>query len=211
MMTAGPLDLSTHRALAVRVKVDGPLPKPGTPGAVLNVQLESRGGNYRDHYIDLDFTGERTIVIPEPNTERMLPEFRPAHTNYAFKAAMYGFNYQDIVAVNLRWMRQPIRPVKCTIILVEALAETESVLKNPEISISGAKIVLPVTLKTGDYLECWGEGPARVFNRNGVQLSTVEVPTLPMLSAGDNRISLSIDGTASARLTTILLGESLKP
>ena len=70
-----PLDLSTHRALAVRLNVDGPLPKPGTPGAVLNVQLESSGRNYRDHYIDLDFLGERTIVIPEPNTERMLPEF----------------------------------------------------------------------------------------------------------------------------------------
>ena len=124
----------------------------------------------------LIFIGERTVIIPEPNTERMLPEFRPAYANYAFKTAMYGFNYQDIVAVNFRWMRQPVRPVKCTIILVEALAETESVLKNPEISIGATKIVLPVTLTTGDYLEFWGEGPARVFDRNGVQLSTVKIP-----------------------------------
>jgi hypothetical protein len=205
----GPLDLSTHRALAVKLKVDGPLPKAGTPGAVLNVQLECGGRAYRDHYIDLDFLGEQTIIIPGPNTERMLPEFRPAHANYAFKTAMYGFNYQDIVAINFRWMRQPVQPVKCTIMLVEALAETESVLKNPEISMGAAKIFLPVTLKTGDYLECWGEGPARVFDRNGVQLSTVEMPDQLVLSTGDNKMFLTIDGTAPAKLTAILLGEAL--
>ena len=198
----------------MKLKVDGPLPKPGTPGAVLNVQLESGGRNYRDHYIDLDFLGERTIIIPEPNTERMLPEFRPAHANYAFKTAMYGFNYQDIVAVNFRWMRQPVaQPGEMSADmhdhLVEALAETESVLKNPEISVGAAKMVLPVTLKTGEYLECWGEGPARVFDRNGVQLSTVQISNQPVLSAGDNKISLSIDGAASVKLTTISVGESL--
>ena len=151
------------------------------------------------------------MVIPEPTTERMLPEFRPPHANYAFKTAMYGFNYQDIVAVNLRWMRQPLaEPVKCTIILVEALAETEFFLKNPEISIGVTRATIPVTLVTGDYLEFWGEGPGRVFNRNGVQLSTVEMPNLPMLSTGENRISLSIDGATPVKLTTILMGEALK-
>jgi hypothetical protein len=206
-----PLDLLTHRALAVRLKVEGPLPKQGSPNAVLNIQLESGGRYYRDHYIDLDFIGDRTVIIPEPNTERMLREFRPAPANYAFKTATCGFNYQDIAAVNFRWMRHPAAdPVKCTIVLVEALAETESVLKNPEISIGVARMVIPMTLTTGDYLEFWGEGPGRVFNRNGVQLSAVEMPKLPMLSTGENRISLNIDGATPAKLTTILLGEPLK-
>jgi len=206
-----PLDLSTHRALAVRLKVDSPLPKPGTPSAVLNVQLESGGRNYRDHYIELDFVGERTVIIPEPTTERMLSEFRPPYENYPFKAAMYGFNYQDVVAVNLRWMRQPLaEPARIRVTLVEALAETDSMLKNPEISIGATKIVLPVTLKAGEYLEFWDEGPSRVFDRNGIQLSTVEMPSLPMLATGNNRIFLSSDGAAPAKLTTILLGEALK-
>ena len=205
-----PLNLITHRALAVKLKVDGPLSKPGEPCAVLNVQLESSGKTYRDHYIDLDFTGERTIIIAESNTERMLREFRPAPGNYAFKAAMYNFDYKNIVALNLRWMRQPVgKQVECSISLVEALSEMESVLDKPEISVGGSKIVLPVKLQAEDYAEYWGDGQMRVFNRNGVQLSAVEMPQLPILLSGENKVSISNIGPASAKLTTILLGDAL--
>lgn len=90
------LDLTIHRALAFRLKLDGPPPKPGESYAVLNVQLEDGGRKYRDHFIDLNFTGEQTIIIPEPNTERMLPEFRPSPENYPLKSAMYTFDYKNI-------------------------------------------------------------------------------------------------------------------
>jgi hypothetical protein len=83
-----PLDLLHHRALGIRLRVDGPAPTNG-PCAVLNVQLESGGKTYRDHYIDLDFRGEKTIVLPEPTTERCRSFVR--HANYEFKAA-YGFS-----------------------------------------------------------------------------------------------------------------------
>ncbi len=205
------LDLTTHRALAVHVKVDHPSQKPGEPCAVLNIQLEAGGKIYRDHYIDLDFTGERTIIIAEPNTERMLPEFRPASGNYDFKAAMYTFNYKNIVALNFRWMRQsPAKPSECSISLVEALMEEDSVLKNPEISVGAAKFTLPVSLKNGDYAEYWGEGPVRVFDQNGVLLSTVKsLTTIPKLPSGESMIRLS-GGGGAAKLTTITLGEAVK-
>lgn len=204
------LDLTTRRALAVRVKVDHPSQKLGEPCAVLNIQLEAGGKKYRDHYIDLDFTGERTIIIAEPNTERMLPEFRPASGNYAFKAAMYTFDYKNIVALNFRWMRQSLtKPSECSISLVEALMEEDSVLKNPEISVGTEKFTLPVSLKNGDYAEYWGEGPMRVFDQNGVLLSTVKsLTTLPNLPSGESRIRLS--GGGAAKLTTITLGEAVK-
>jgi len=210
MMQAGrPRDLSTHRALAVKLKMDGTVPKSGA-SPVLNVQLVSGGGFYRDYYIDLDFTGEKTVVIPEPTTERLLPEFRPAPANYAFNSAMQGFNYRDITAVNFRWMRLPNnKPLPCTVMLVEALAEKDSTIKNPVISIGAKQTTIPVLLKTGDYLEFWGEGPARVFNRDGVQLTTFAMPDLPQLKAGDNSIFLRGGGSASFKLTTILLGKAL--
>jgi len=205
------LDLTAHRALAVKLRVDGPLPKSGESFAVLNIQLESGGKWYRDHYIDLDFTGERTIIIPGPTTERMLSEFRPTAENYSFIAAMYGFDYRNVVALNLRWMRQPAsKDAKCRVGLVEALAEKESVLKNPSISIGTSKVSFPVTLNTGDYVEFWGEDKARVFNRNGVQLSTVEVKSPPILQKGNNKITLDYEGEGAAKLTTIFLGEALK-
>src|ERR1019366_7384561 len=95
------LDLTTHRALAVQLDVEGPAGE--TP--VLNVQLEGASKTFRDYYIDLDFRGPKTIILPEPGTRRMLAEFRPAPANYPFKAAMGGFDYGNVVALNLRWMR----------------------------------------------------------------------------------------------------------
>ncbi len=207
----GARDLSTHRALAVTLKTDGPVPMAGASAAVLNIQLESGGGFYRDYYVDLDVTGEKTVVIPEPTTERLLPEFRPAPANYAFNSAMQGFNYKDITAVNFRWMRLPgTKPIPCTVMLVEALAEKESSLKDPVISVGAKQTSIPILLKTGEYLESWGEGTARVFNRDGVQLSAIAMPDLPQLKAGDNTITLRGSGSATLKLTTILLGNGLQ-
>ena len=205
------LDLLRHRALAVRLRVDAPAAAPGEPCAVLNVQLESGAETYRDHYVDLDFTGERTIVIPEPTTERMLPEFRPAYANYEFKAAGYSFDYRGIVALNLRWMRLPkgAKP-RCSVALVEALAESDAVLRSPELSVGSARLSVPAELRTGDYAEFWGEGPIRVFDRNGVLLKTLAgAGQAPQLASGENRIALTAAGSSPAKLTLITLGEPL--
>ena len=60
----------------------------------------------------------------------MLAEFRPAYSNYPFKMAMYGFNYGNVVALNLRWMRYAKgSEVRCRVGLVEALEERSAVLK----------------------------------------------------------------------------------
>ena len=125
--TAGKaLDLTTHRALAVQLEVEGPAPASGQ-SPVLNVQLEAGGKTYRDYYIDLDFRGRKTIVLPEPGTSRMLAEFRPAYSNYPFKMAMYSFNYGNVVALNLRWMRYAKGSgVRCRVSSVEALEERSS-------------------------------------------------------------------------------------
>lgn len=200
------MNLLHHRGLAVRIRVTGPAPK-----AVLNVQLEATGKTYRDHYIDLDFTGEKTVILAEPTTERMLPEFRPAPDNYAFKAAMYGFDYSHIVALNLRWMRLPKdQPVTCTVESVEALAESEIPLDHPELAVGDRTLAIPASLKTGDYAEFQAEGPLRVFDRNGVLLSSIEIKhPLPVLQPGDSRVTLRAAAPAPARFTCITTGAPL--
>lgn len=174
------------------------------------MQLEAVGKNYRDHYIDLNFTGDKTIILPEPTTECMLPEFRPAPANYAFKAAMYGFDYGHIVGLNLRWMRVPEdQPVTCRIASVEALTESQVPLSHPELIIGDKVLAIPADLKTGDYAEFQADGPIRVFDRNGSLLSSVEVGSdLPMLQAGENRVTLRA-ATAPAKLTSITTGALL--
>jgi hypothetical protein len=207
---ANPLNLLHHRALAVRLRVEGTA-AANEPPAVLNVQLEAAGKTYRDHYIDLSFRGEKTIILPEPTTERMLPEFRPAPANYAFKAAMYGFNYSHIVALNLRWMRLPKgRPVQCSVASVEALAESEVTLSQPQVVVGEKTLTIPGDLKTGDYVEFRASGPVRVFDRDGMLLSSLDPPAEPpVLQAGENHVELRAGSAGSVKLTTITVGEAL--
>jgi hypothetical protein len=201
------LDLTRHRALAVRLEVEGPaLGSAESP--VLNVQLEAGGRRYRDYYIDLDFRGTKTVILPEPGTRRMLAEFRPADANYPFKAAMGGFDYGNVVALNLRWMRYTNGSgVRCRIGMVEALEERNSTLRDVEISAGLLKIAIPGEMKTGDYAEYWGEGAIRVFDRNGVLLRIAPAKHPPALRAGENRLAVKTAGPGNVMLTAITLGK----
>ena len=206
-----PLDLLHHRALAVTLRVDGAAHSPTEPCAVLNIQLESIGKTYRDYYIDLDFTGEKTVVIPAPTTERMLSEFRPPYANYNFMAAMYYFNYQKIVALNLRWMRRPRNnTVLCDIKRIEALAEVETPLSNPVLAMDGHKISLPTSLQPGDYLDYSASQSVTVFSPDSISGSTMHTTgTGPVLEKGTNRLRLSSDGVARAKLVLMCTGSDL--
>jgi hypothetical protein len=211
--TGKALDLTHHRALAVTLQVEGVPSSAGDSGAVLNIQLEKPiygyGKAYRDYDVDLNFTGQRTVIIPEPTPERTLSEFRPDPKNYIPMMSVRGFQYSNVAALNLRWMRQArSNPVRCKVIKVEALAETDAALSNPELSIGSAKLLIPTQLNTGDYAEFWGQGGARIYDRNGNLLRTVELPgPVPVLQAGINKLLLMSQGGGTAKVTVITMGE----
>ncbi len=206
--TAGKLDLTTRRGLAVTLYVDSAVPAASDPCSVLGIQLETSEGFYRDYYIDLNFTGYKTIIIPEPTPERMLRDFWPNWANYSYKNAIYHFNHTDIVALNVRWLRlaQTVPPI-CRLAGVEALAETEANLVNPRITVGGSTMVVPASLKVGDYMEYWGDGIARIFDVNGILLNTV-TPSGAMgaLSAGNNTVTVAGDLSGAVKFTGITMG-----
>jgi hypothetical protein len=200
-----PLDLTKHRALAIQIEVLGLAPGPNEK-PVLNVQLEAGGLTYRDYYVDLDSNGSSTVILTEPGTKRMLAEFRPADANYPFKTAMYGFNYGNIVALNLRWMRYPKGTgVRSRISLVEALQERDGTIKDIDIFTGSSNMKIPAEMKTGDYAEYWADGSIRIFDHNGVTLSTLPAQAGPQLAAGDNKLSVKAMGSGSVVLTAITL------
>jgi len=202
-----PLDMTSHRALAVQLDVEGQQGAGEKP--VLNVQLEAAGGAYRDYYIDLDFSGSKTVILAEPGTSRMLAEFRPAAANYPFKMAMNAvFNYADVVAVNLRWMRYPKgSEVRAGVGFVEALQERSGVLSGVEVSEGAASVAIPMDLKTGDYAEYWADGTIRVFDPNGMLLSSGPVKSGPQLAAGPNQLTLKAAGAGEVVFTAITMGQ----
>jgi hypothetical protein len=202
-----PFDLRKHRALAVQLEVDG-VPTGAGEKAVLNIQLEGAGKTYRDYYVDLDFSGPKTVILNEPGTNRTLAEFRPALVNYPFKAAMGAFDYGKVVALNLRWMRYGKGGgVRCKVSLVEALEEKDTTLKDVGISAGTVTMAIPGELNTGDYAEYWGDGTLRVFDRNGVSLSTSHVNSGPQLKTGDNNLTVKADGPGDVVFTAITLGQ----
>lgn len=204
----GGLDLLAHRSLAIRLRVEGAAPTDKAACAVLNVQLESVAQMYRDHYVDLDFSGEKTIVIPEPTAERMLAEFRPAASAYSFKHAGYHFKYPAIMALNFRWMRLPEgSTTRCAVSLVEALEESPTAPVNLSLKLGGCTITIPGPIESGDYAEFSPGGAICIFDRNWTPLRSIAAPErTPLLAVGENRIDLSSESPATVKLTPITLG-----
>lgn len=107
LLRGGPaeLDLSHYAGVAVTLDVAGPALEPGKQAPVLDVQLEMAGARYRDHLVDLDFRGERTIVVEGPSAERVIREFSPAPGTYSLKSSLADADFARTVALNVRWMR----------------------------------------------------------------------------------------------------------
>jgi hypothetical protein len=202
------LDLSGHRALAATLRVSGRSPSPSNEVPVLNLQLEATGKLFRDYYIDLNFEGEKTIIIPESTVSRMLPGLLPNPNSYAFKLAMHGFPYDQIIALNFRWMRcSTSNPVQCEIIAVEALAEHDVPLKNASLQIGPSTIPLP-DLRSGDYAEFNDPPVLRIFDRQGVLLSSKHLSVPLSLAPGPNPLRIGWDGPARVKFTSILASQS---
>jgi len=89
----------------VTLDVSGPLPDPHADPPVLNVQLRTEAQRYRDHLVDVDFRGERTIELDGPSADRVLRELPPGPGTYRVKSTMLDADLSRSVALDLRWMR----------------------------------------------------------------------------------------------------------
>ncbi len=202
---ARPVNLLNRRTLAVRVSVQGP--PPSAQPAVLNVQLRDTSGNLRDYYLDLSFSGSKTVELPTQGASRILADFWPVSSNYPFKSAIGSFNYSSVQSLALRWMRYPAgSDLRCTVEEVKSLAEQPAQLSDVEISSSSAAFRIPGVLRTGDYAEYWGEGGIGIYDRNNFLLRTVPAASGLTLLHGETLYQVHASGTGAVDLTVITLG-----
>jgi len=205
-----PLRLGSRHAVAVRLEVDGASSRADEQ-AILDVQFESSDGIYRDYYIELNFTGSKTVVLPEPSPERTLVELRPPMQNFYYKSSLQQFNYNGLIAVNLRWARFPkAQGPKCRISLIEALADRRGKLKKLQVLAGGASIRIPGKLSAGDYVEFWADGWVRIFNGNGMLLRKEVTKDSIWLAKGQNNVSIRGAGSGNLMFTTITFGPEQK-
>jgi hypothetical protein len=170
------------RALGVWVHGDG-------KGEVLNIQLRAANGGYRDHYVDIDFTGWRYCELTRPESDRVF-EF---DAGYSTKHTVRHFQYDRIASLFLRFNSiPPESDVRCLVGPVKALREHWLPIKDPTLAASGESIVFPCELATEQYLEYGGGGEARLFDREGVEIGRVKPKGKPpTLQEGDNLVTFS--------------------
>ncbi len=150
--------------------------------------------------------------LTRPEAERVFD--LPAE--YLDKHAIAHFQYDRLAFLFLRYNSIPAgSDVQCLVGPVKSLRENWLPVKNPAFTINGHKVIFPCQLETEQYIEFDGQGDARLFDREGVQIGTVKpIGAVPTLKPGPNEITFSSDASAKfsnrAEVTVIRFGEEGK-
>lgn len=203
-------NLSGAGAMGVWIKGDG-------KGAQLNIQLATPREYMHalsDHYVTLDFTGWRYVelLVRERDVERMGDHVWP----YAGHYDLYRnpLDLAHISGVNVYLNDLPAGDTtEVAIGPVMALAIQPSELRNPSLTVNGRTLTVPVTMKSGDFLELEPDGGCTHYNDQSdplAQLRPVRGDEWPQVRAGENALALACQQTpgsgARAEVTVISAG-----
>jgi hypothetical protein len=206
-----PLDMSKCGALGVWIHGDG-------KGELLNFQLNNTREYYTvwdDHYVDVNFTGWRyyELLLRERDAQR--------HQDYVWpyggacevgrspilrnRVGSLSIYYNDL---------PPNEQVRCFLGPVKALPVVKVKLSNPTVVIGGQRLVFPVTLESGQFIEYEGPADCRWHDERGAILQRIAPQGCePKLASGDNPVSFTCDGpagySARAQVTVITQGPPL--
>jgi hypothetical protein len=86
---------------------------------------------------------------------------------------------------------------------------------NPAVSIAGKRVVFPVEIESGCYLECNSADDCQLYGPQGQRLrSVLPEGKVPSLEAGANEVGfecgVSADASPRANVTVISFGDPLK-
>jgi hypothetical protein len=205
-----PLDLSRYQALGLWVYGDG-------QQHVLNLQLRSPqhvSAGIGDHYIPIDFSGWRYFELIEPEGER--------YSDYAWPYGGISPIYRESVAYGQvaslgLWYNNlpPGRQAVCYLSPIKALPLVSNRLVHPSISISGQRIVFPVEVESGCYLELNSAEDCRLYDPQGRMLRSVAPEgEIPWLETGSNEVRFDcgryVNASPRANVTVISFGEPLR-
>ena len=202
-------DLRKHGAIGLWVHGDG-------KGEVLNIQLANPPQYYRtldEHYIVVDFTGWRYFELPfrERDADRYHLYQWPYSGGYAVYRAPLVRNH--VSELNLYYNNLPPgQSVECHLTTIKALRVTRIKLRNPAIEVGGKRLVFPVDLEGGSYLEMFSPSDARLYDARGALVKRVEPRgEVPTLAGGKNTVRFTCEGPqgyrARAAITIITSGE----
>lgn len=200
-------------AMGLWVKGDG-------SGALLNVQLRSPReyhGCISDHYIDLDFVGWRyvEILLRERDAERLTDYVWPYHgAGGSHLVYRNSVDRAHISELNLLLNEIPAGgQVDILVSPILSLVASKAELAHPSLELGGIKVVFPVTVQSGQYIELEDMNDCVLYDERGelIRRFRPQVAELPQLAQGANTICFDCqppqDLRARAEVTIVSLGQ----
>lgn len=199
-----PLDLTAHRRLGLWLHSDG-------QGGLLNLQLAGKDAR-RDHYVMLDFTGWRYLILDPPEDSRLWDYKWP----YSWTDLLYTCwpVYSATTDLVLYYNALPPEAKVATLVgRIEALAERPLPLKSPALEVASRRLTFPVALKPDEYLELDWNGRCRHFSPNGDLLGEVKPEGRLYLAPSHNTIRFTCaqvaEGSHRGEVTLATRGDPL--
>jgi hypothetical protein len=156
-------------------------------------------GAIADRYLDVNFTGRRTVSLVETESARWNDyTWNDGKSHYNVYRETVDFRHIQNVTV---WFQNlpPGRATGCTLGQVKALPMLPGVVKNPEVTLNGAVLVLPVEIPSGYYLEHSGEGECTLYGSKGEVVRKIVLTTpWPVLREGVNELQFKCDAGPGA-------------
>lgn len=195
-------NLEKNKGLGVWVKGDG-------NGQLLNLRLETpehlSAGVRGDHYIKVDFKGWKYFELVELESAAFTDYLWPGSEIikdtkvkdlFVYKSYLHSVQYDKVDKLQLWYNNLPEgKEVGCIISPVKALPLVSYKVENPVITINGKKIMFPVTLESGMYLEFNSATDCKLYDSRGGFIKEVKpVGAIPSLMVGENTVAFSCEG-----------------
>lgn len=206
------LNLEKNQALGVWIYGDG-------NGELLNFRLTSpehiSHGARGDHFVKIDFTGWKYFELVEIESSEFSNYLWPEKGFYVYDSYRHTIDFKNVDKLQLWYNNLPAgENVACKIGPVKAIPMVPVTIENPEITVNGQKIVFPVKMESGMWLELNSATDCKLYGPKGELLQEVKIEgEIPALIPGENNITVSGKGVpginSRAQVTIISGGESL--
>jgi len=194
------LNLKKNQALGVWIEGDG-------NGQILNLSIKSpihiSYGAHGDHFIKIDFTGWKYFELVEIESAEISNYIWPDDSHfYVYDSYRHTVQFESIEKLQLWYNNLPEGKDVGTIVgPIKAISMVLGNIENPSVMIGGKRVVFPVRMESGMFLEFRSADDCKLYGSKGELLKEV-IPegTIPYLANGDNEISFS--GVGSKQMNT---------
>ena len=206
------IDMTPYDAVGLWVHGDG-------KGELLNLQFTNLPEYFRtldDHHVKIDFSGWRYFELLM--RERDAAGYHDYKWPYGAHCVLHRSPLVRHAVSKLSVYLNNLPPkgeIKCCLGPVKALRTRKVVLHNPTIELGGRRLVFPVDLTSGQYIEFESADDCRLYDERGTLLGRLKPQgDLPTLGPKANKLTFTCQGIegfqSRAEVTVVASGPPIE-